>query len=380
MPQLPILVFAESHEDPITGVLLKKLTPKLKSLGYSSFLDENGDKLSAYGLIDTLERAENAYRKLSERFDQYGLCITDKNHIEIFILQCLIDQGINDHTLLLILLSNFLVDISETIARYPANVTFKAFLHTLIENKITYKGIDIDPELITSHASLLALNTHRDNKMADAYLESTEAAFARTGLLHALGMQQRILSKIDYEKASAQFCFFNIHSQPALTQCDNLEGRVRAGEISYPLGIISIDATTHTEDELVEMIMVNIATRKEQLEKSSPSNVTTLSAHLESKPKMESYYDLQKEANYLESEEKIKFGTYTQILGNKANLTHDRRSISDKSKNQTNSLFSFCAFNTSENNNSPIAMNRGEMTRNDLKGVTQDTYTSKIRP
>ena len=39
---LPNIIFAENHQDPITGKILEKILPNLIALGYRCFFDEAG--------------------------------------------------------------------------------------------------------------------------------------------------------------------------------------------------------------------------------------------------------------------------------------------------------------------------------------------------
>lgn len=128
----PTLIFAENHEDPITGKILTNLIPKLKELGYECFFEESPLKtLEEQNTYQ--EQLEQTYQELNKQFVEYGL----NNHDPLGIFEYAsiqvkrlnitnLDQFITLHSLIS-------ENISMRFARHAAHNANKKFYEKLLE-------------------------------------------------------------------------------------------------------------------------------------------------------------------------------------------------------------------------------------------------------
>ncbi len=283
-PMLPTLIFAESHEDPITGKILAKLASELKTLGYEVFFDEMPESGNLESSMKELEASEELYQIHRQEFLKFGINIENKNALSQYLIALVVYGIININAMPP---SDVLNSTEVTIARRSAGLTFKTFLLELKNNGITYKGIDIDMKNKEgARVCSLPIMCERDTKMSDAYLKETASVFGRIGLAHVAGIQNKILNNISLEAASARFCFFNIYSMQPLDCENNLEERIRTGQLIFPLGITPIDATRKNGDEILGLIIKQIREKQEKLRGPVMMKVDVLDGPICSVPQM----------------------------------------------------------------------------------------------
>ena len=258
MPErLPILIFAENHSDPITGIILNSLIPTLKELGYQCFLDEAPKQQDIDLTIEKHQQHAHAYEKLKKHFDQQNLTVTDDTSLLLYVVQTLKAQGIA-HDLTMELLPSYLEKLQELVIRHEHVDTFLSFLEQLKTANIIYQGIDLKLAKDINKDELMRINTQREQSMSQELLSMPNSAFARVGLSHVEGLQQLILKSLTPDQAKARFIFFNIYSTPPQLGSNNLEARVRSGKAHFPLNINTIDARQYTQEELALLIVSSI--------------------------------------------------------------------------------------------------------------------------
>lgn len=250
----PAFIFVEKSNDPIIGRILTKLAPKLKAIGYECFFDKTPRGSTLEEQIALIEKNEQIYNELEKQFQAHNLDISNKQHLEKFVLLTIMSMGIS---LVKYSTSDFLINIGQLIDHHSAALTFKTFLQTLAKNQIQYEGIDFRHfEKAVSLTAIYAYGKFRQEGMADLYLNSSQSVFGRVELAQAMNIQNDLLRKISLEEASARFCFFNINSDLSSENNENLS--------SLPFAFISIDAKNKTDDQIVSMIVKKIIEKQAQ--------------------------------------------------------------------------------------------------------------------
>lgn len=240
MPKLPTLVFAENHFDPATFNVFKKLLPVLKELGYEVFLDEQLPSLTLENYIEEIEKMKKIWVETADKFKKFNLDISDPSTLKHYFFST--DLG---------------KEYAYFIKEYPANLVRLEFLISMKSSTVKYQGIDSKAD---------ENDENREKIMASTYLNSRRA-FGRIGSYHVVPIQDLILEKISYEQASAEFCFFEIHSPLSTTV--SLGQQINQGKLQLPLGIISLDAALLNVDEMLQLILKNISLKQEKAQKAT---------------------------------------------------------------------------------------------------------------
>lgn len=184
-------------------------------------------------------------------------------------------------------------------------IAYGHFIKCLLNNKISYQGGDSDtmdslldrdkydelydqlwkycrkfkidqnkwPYYITSMLFYLALKMtlpFRDSCISQSYLDKNNF-FARIGLAHLEGIQNNIVN----EGTQEPFCFFHIYTKSFKSYQINAQQlididlaflkRARSNQLNTPLGLIVIDASKKTDEEVIEIICKEIENKRKLL-------------------------------------------------------------------------------------------------------------------
>lgn len=234
------LIFTDSHFDATVWKVIKKVTPKLKALGYNCFFMEAPEGTTVHDGIDN----HNMY--IEQRIDK-----------NIIILKLKADLGQ--------LPKDYFYSNEENIlaARaYFSHVSAIACLQNFIKEDLEYAGIDCKELINPSTHDYMASEegiTKRNYKMANAYLASSDPVFGLIGWKHALGMQNEILSQLSLQEAQKKFRFIHVYSESPL---DEDEANFLARKIEFPLGLTLIDAKDMSENKIIELILESACPKK----------------------------------------------------------------------------------------------------------------------
>jgi hypothetical protein len=292
---LPMLVFAESHDDPINSKILNLLIPKLKALGYGYFFDEVP---SSHSLEDAIKGNDENFKlliKLKEHAEEHKLNILDPkdqvtylwNHFDLadFIYeqekisfekqhsdQEINEKVVRDNIIKYLNTDNRVIRYFRLIQcnfdKYFAIINNKIFLDNLKKNNIHYQGINPGDLFLEgmggdSFEYLFERMKYRDEQMASHFTSRTEGIFARVGVSHAKGLLKKLPSSS---------LFFNLYTFELRIQEDEsseyneffkFPREVREGTTP----IIPIDARSQTDDQICEFIIEKVKNAYKEAQK-----------------------------------------------------------------------------------------------------------------
>lgn len=236
----PKIVFGESHEDYATNETLEEFirrTNNTDSSSYSYFLDELPSSL-------TLDQALQGAKALED----------EDHHIHLL-------NQIKGH---------YIAPMTPPNSKYISCETPRIGLYkTLQKSKVAFQGIDVDDESIRYQADNLECLKLRDDVMTRAILSAPDNSFARVGLYHIEGIQERILKQLSPSVARSKFAFFYLYSKDSRPSSRALD--FRAGKIDLPLDLTVIPVTRKKPHEVVDIIMEKIDEKKSQLANMTPA-------------------------------------------------------------------------------------------------------------
>lgn len=243
MPILPKIIFAEDHLNPITAKVLNKLVPKLKELGYETFLDEKAEGSTLQDYLKSIEEDNSIWQRWVDKL---------KKDLDIDIQK-------EDWCAHPFFSDKEGKEIAYFLKRHAVKLSYIPFFENLQINKVNYKSIDLK---IMNHANLepsviAYLNFSRVKQMSRSYLNSSEPAFGWVGYNHIKELQKEISENLSKIGATDQFCFFAISfgTQPYKF----------LNEEALPFGISLIDSAKNTEDEMVDLIIKYIKEKQAAL-------------------------------------------------------------------------------------------------------------------
>lgn len=258
--QRPILIFGETHSDPITRKILLKLLPRLVSLEYKCFFLESNRTL------------EEQKKDMDQRVEMARMILDGTISDEIInrYLEYYNEKFLNNS------LSQFEADFAVRIRLAQSDDALKNFLEVLPKHQMGYQGIDLDSApTITDFSRLDAERENRDVNMAAAFLKTQQPVFGLIGSRHIAGIQNEILKKMSSSSATEKFSFFSIYSTPLspLYMFDeSFEENMRAKKVMFPLGVSLIDAIGKTEDEVIKIILDEIVIKQQEVTILAPQN------------------------------------------------------------------------------------------------------------
>jgi hypothetical protein len=227
------LIFTDSHFDATVWKVIKKISPKLKSLGYNCFFMEAPEGTTVHDGID------NHRMYIEQRIDK-----------NIVILKLKADLGQ--------LPKEYFYSNEENILAtraYFSKISAIECLQNFTKENLEYAGIDCK-ELInpSTHDYMVSEEgiAKRNHKMASAYLASSNPVFGLIGWKHALGMQNEILLQLSLPEAQKKFCFVHVYSESPL---DEDEANFLTRKIEFPLGVTFINAKEMSEEKIIELIL-----------------------------------------------------------------------------------------------------------------------------
>lgn len=243
---LPFIIFTESHYDPATTRLIKKIAPILRGLGYCCLFSEAPEGTNDRDLVDMLNLTAI---RISHAF-QAQKHFVDIGHIEP-------KYSYENKRL------------RQLSAAYTAKKERATFIASLPALDIKYKAIDLEEGVEPSCEDYMKSEEgvkKRDAKMARAWLTASVPAFGIVGYYHATGIQHEILAKLSLEEAREKFCFIHVFSEPAH---DDYEEKLRSGEIIPPLGLTVVNAEDTSEEKIIASILDKIGVPGNPLDCSS---------------------------------------------------------------------------------------------------------------
>ncbi len=292
---LPKIIFAETHDDPITAQILKKLTPRLKELGYRYFYEEMDIETKIETLINGNKQRLSDYETLNQEFLSCGFNKTiekaSKTEIRIFCTMRMMgfkgyttqyskslppdeqDPGVpadilakdnpsvtSEHFMRnLTIFSN---EVWHIIKIHPSIKPYLEFYENLLENNISFQGTDCHNQ----SGVLFAIDKmeERDKFTAKRYLNSKDPFFARIGRAHAPGIQKEVSKIIPINIANISYSFYHIF------RASDLFALEISGKVINPL---IIDGRTMSDDEIIELIYKDILDKKLMLEEHHQTTI-----------------------------------------------------------------------------------------------------------
>jgi hypothetical protein len=244
------LIFTDSHFDAAVWETIKKISPKLKSLGYNFFFNEAPEGTTANDFID------NQKMYIQQRIDT-----------SVIVLKLKADLGKlpKEH-----FYSNaeHVLTARVYFAKSAAIECLQSF-HTM---NFEYAGVDLKEVLDPSSHDYMTSDegiAERNHKMVNAYLASSNPVFGLIEYKHALGMQNEILLQLSLHEAQRRFRFIHVYSELPLNE---YEANLRAGKIKYPLGLTLINTKEMSEDKVIELVLEAASITKNKIFNSKLKN------------------------------------------------------------------------------------------------------------
>jgi hypothetical protein len=237
--------------------VLTNLAPKLKDLGYIVFFDEMPGTATIESNLTEMEKSIELYEKLRDKlFDE------SDEQIDIYEPEHLKNEYFTDP-------AGLGPKYLEFIEKHRAFLAMRPFLNFLKENKIEYRGVDIESIASTKDIDLLLINEVRNKSMINSYLEETKPVYGRAGIIHAPGMHQLMLNKLPSEQVDARCMFFYIHSRDADIK---EEQELRSDKFKY---LIDIDAAKTGLPQVCDFIIDAIKLKTQELKKINSLTATS---------------------------------------------------------------------------------------------------------
>lgn len=258
----PTLIFAVSHNDPITSEILTILAAELSVLGYKFYFAEQDKTMTVEKEAGLRLCDEETYLVSEQRFKEKGLDMLNKEHQELYIDLLMQTGRFTDLDLMRTLKVELLLNLRMIISRLSARRSHINFLSELVKNKINYVGIDADLSGISIETICTepTIGYFRDDLMAMYYLlaeKEKTPVFGEVGLNHIEGIQKKLLKELG-KNASLNYCFFNIYSST-----NEMEYQSISDEANLPFGIIPINANKLDKREIVSIIIEQIKIKQE---------------------------------------------------------------------------------------------------------------------
>lgn len=291
--RLPNLVFFETHDDTVTTRIIAKLIPELGNLGYDLFFEEcpNGkffscstrqkcqslEEAKEKGLNELILSAQDLMRHTAVLEPNLGITQTDIENDDLFDkAEFLKGRFAPTPAFTKALYAPLNADRGLSPAIYYEIYAARAYLvEQLLKFNIAYKGSeDADrPEEVPE-----IYDPIREYEMAAVFATAKEHFIARNGLQHVNGLQMELVKQLTYAKAAQKFLMYYIYSQPMHDDEPNKklfeqETQARACSLDLPLGLTSIDATKHTDDAIISMILK--AVKRKALHEARENDTTT---------------------------------------------------------------------------------------------------------
>lgn len=270
----PTLLFFETHDDPATTRIIAKLLPMLKKLGYDTFLDE----LPAYtrGTEDLEAFRKANYEQLITSLAEIMQGINEEKNLNLTESECKTDDYFDRNEFKK---GNYIpTDKFASVINKMPEFTFRGMgIHSILEigaafevlytqlseNNITYQGIDdarTEEYRYVEDARVFApINQVREMTMASAYCLAEKPVIGRNGLAHVSGIQSILLSEIEKEICLEFFSFFYVFSKPVHAgSLGEFEAKARANGLNLPLGLLALDGSKLSDDEIISAILNEI--------------------------------------------------------------------------------------------------------------------------
>jgi len=266
--KLPKIIFGDAHDDPYAKVILIKLLPKLKELGYACYYAESS--LTSKAQIDAIDNYSSQFKALEKIFTENGYDIYQ-----------LIDQSIYFEGFT----PGKYDELQKKIWFLPANEQRKQLFLSLDKMGILYKPIDLDLDIRDMNLQYIEFRA-RDAEMSKAYLAESKPVFGEVGIHHLLGFQNHFISALGIEEAKKQFLFFHINNELGFVPDDSLHEIISDTSLvtflntdpnevmdSLPLGIKRFDPFKMNADQICAQLLDTITKHMEQ-SYSAESKVT----------------------------------------------------------------------------------------------------------